>query len=293
MKKTKLLLGLVLGITVTIGLASCVDTNLPTHINDGKLSSSEKLTMQAATGIKLLSETSSVLTNNMRMKRSMSEDQINEVTKILPQLDLMFENDNAFIGMVEEGEFSINETNYQYKETITFKDINLEDVSYVMYYNVDAKFEEHDDKDEVETFSRISGVVSYDNETYFNFVSFTETETEEDEFEEERTFRINVSNESYVLIEESKEQEDNESETNFEYTLVENRKKVLNYSIEVESEGHKDSIEYEINNQEYEVTKRGDLYIVKIGEDDDFNEEVGRFKKVIDENNNVTFQYIV
>ena len=293
MKKTKLLLGLVLGVTVTIGLASCVDTKLPTYINDGKLSSSEKLTMQAATGIKLLSETSSVLTNNMRMKRSMSEDQINEVTKILPQLDLMFENDNAFIGMAEEGEFSINETNYQYKETISFKDINLEDVSYVMYYNVDAKFEEHDDKDEVETFSRISGVVSYDNETYFNFVSFTETETEEDEFEEERTFRINVSNESYVLIEESKEQEGNESETNFEYTLVENRKKVLNYSIEVESEGHKDSIEYEINDQEYEVTKRDDLYIVKIGEDDDFNEEVGRFKKVIDENNNVTFQYIV
>ena len=167
--------------------------------------------------------------------------------------------------------------------------------SYVMYYNVDASYqdiERDDDEDEIETFSRISGVASYDNETFFTFVSFTETESEGDEIEEERTFRINLNEGSYVLIEESKEQERHENETEFEYTFIDNYKKVLNYSIEVEHEGHKDSIEYEINDQEYEILKQGDIYIVKIGEDDEYHDEIGRFKKVITEDNTVTFEYI-
>ena len=295
MKKTKLLLGLLVGVSLTIGLASCDNKGVPTYAEDGVLTSTEKLTMQAATGLKLLSETSLAQTFNMRMKRVMSEDQINEVKQILPSLDLMFENDNAFKGMIEEGEFAINESTYQYKETITFKDVDLKYESYVMYYNVDASYqdiERDDNEDEIETFSRISGVASYDNETFFTFISFTETESEGDEIEEERTFRINLNEGSYVLIEESKEQERHENETEFEYTFIDNYKKVLNYSIEVEHEGHKDSIEYEINDQEYEILKQGDIYIVKIGEDDDYHDEIGRFKKVINEDNTVTFEYI-
>lgn len=303
MKKTNLfktaLLGLTLGVISSCG-GTTPSTNLGQDTNgDGVVSGNEVSakkvqTLQAVTSINLLNSLSDVspgLMQNKLMARRDATASTEDIEKILPQLDVLLTNDALVTSTLEDVETTIGEETFEKKETITFKDSSLKDVTYTLVYN--SRVHEERDDDEIEKITIMSGVVLIDETTTYKFVSHTEEENEDDENEKERNFKVQVDERSYVLVEESYEKEGRETESEFEYTFVNNGRKELEYSIEIENEKFENDIEFEINDREYEVEKFTDkdgkeLYKVKIKEDDNFK-ELFIYEKVVDEAGNVSF----
>lgn len=290
MKKIKILC---LGILTSgaILLSSCTSNSLKDLVHGGDnqnnvTTNSEAFLMQATSSLKLLSN---IDLGSARLSRSLNDTEINEIKEILPQLDLMLNNGTSFESSLTSKENVIEGVTYQYEEVVTFKDSNLIDVTYTLIYNANTK--EFKDDDEKVTVTTIEGVAKVDDATYLPFVSITKTENEWDESETERTFKVNLNENSYVIVEESHEVEDDEIEDEFEYTLINNGRKELEYSIEIEKEGFKDSIEYEVNNKEYELTRVGDEYYVKVKEGRNFV-DYAKFKKIINEDGSVIFELV-
>ncbi len=290
MKKIKIL-GLGILTSGAILLSSCTSNSLKDLVHGGDnqnnvTTNSEAFLMQATSSLKLLSN---IDLGNARLSRSLNDTEINEIKEILPQLDLMLNNGTSFESSLTSKENVIEGVTYQYEEVVTFKDSNLIDVTYTLIYNANTK--EFKDDDEKVTVTTIEGVAKVDDVTYLPFISITKTENEWDESETERTFKVNLNENSYVIVEESHEIEDNETENEFEYTLINNGRKELEYSIEIEKEGFKDSIEYEVNNKEYELTRVGDEYYVKVKEGRNFV-DYAKFKKIINEDGSVIFELV-
>lgn len=290
MKKIKIL-GLGILTSGAILLSSCTSNSLKDLVHGGDnqnnvTTNSETFLMQATSSLKLLSN---IDLGSARLSRSLNDTEINEVKEILPQLDLMLNNGTSFESSLTSKENVIEGVTYQYEEVVTFKDSNLIDVTYTLIYNANTK--EFKDDDEKVTVTTIEGVAKVDDATYLPFVSITKTENEWDESETERTFKVNLNENSYVIVEESHEVEDDEIENEFEYTLINNGRKELEYSIEIEKEGFKDSIEYEVNNKEYELTRVGDEYYVKVKEGRNFV-DYAKFKKIINEDGSVIFELV-
>ena len=290
MKKIKIL-GLGILTSGAILLSSCTSNSLKDLVHGGDnennvTTNSEAFLMQATSSLKLLSN---IDLGSARLSRSLNDTEINEIKEILPQLDLMLNNGTSFESSLTSKENVIEGVTYQYEEVVTFKDSNLIDVTYTLIYNANTK--EFKDDDEKVTVTTIEGVAKVDDVTYLPFVSITKTENEWDESETERTFKVNLNETSYVIVEESHEVEDDEIENEFEYTLINNGRKELEYSIEIEKEGFKDSIEYEVNNKEYELTRVGDEYYVKVKERRNFV-DYAKFKKIINEDGSVIFELV-
>ena len=290
MKKIKIL-GLGILTSGAILLSSCTSNSLKDLVHGGDnqnnvTTNSEAFLMQATSSLKLLSN---IDLGSARLSRSLNDTEINEIKEILPQLDLMLNNGTSFESSLTSKENVIEGVTYQYEEVVTFKDSNLIDVNYTLIYNANTK--EFKDDDEKVIVTTIEGVAKVDDVTYLPFVSITKTENEWDESETERTFKVNLNENSYVIVEESHEVEDNEIENEFEYTLINNGRKELEYSIEIEKEGFKDSIEYEVNNKEYELTRVGDEYYVKVKEGRNFV-DYAKFKKIINEDGSVIFELV-
>ena len=290
MKKIKIL-GLGILTSGAILLSSCTSNSLKDLVHGGDnqnnvTTNSEAFLMQATSSLKLLSN---IDLGSARLSRSLNDTEINEIKEILPQLDLMLNNGTSFESSLASKENVIEGVTYQYEEVVTFKDSNLIDVNYTLIYNANTK--EFKDDDEKVTVTTIEGVAKVDDVTYLPFVSITKTENEWDESETERTFKVNLNENSYVIVEESHEVEDDEIENEFEYTLINNGRKELEYSIEIEKEGFKDSIEYEVNNKEYELTRVGDEYYVKVKEGRNFV-DYAKFKKIINEDGSVIFELV-
>ena len=290
MKKIKIL-GLGILTSGAILLSSCTSNSLKDLVHGGDnqnnvTTNSEAFLMQATSSLKLLSN---IDLGSARLSRSLNDTEINEIKEILPQLDLMLNNGTSFESSLTSKENVIEGVTYQYEEVVTFKDSNLIDVNYTLIYNANTK--EFKDDDEKVIVTTIEGVAKVDDVTYLPFVSITKTENEWDESETERTFKVNLNENSYVIVEESHEVEDDEIENEFEYTLINNGRKELEYSIEIEKEGFKDSIEYEVNNKEYELTRVGDEYYVKVKEGRNFV-DYAKFKKIINEDGSVIFELV-
>ena len=290
MKKIKIL-GLGILTSGAILLSSCTSNSLKDLVHGGDnqnnvTTNSEAFLMQATSSLKLLSN---IDLGSARLSRSLNDTEINEIKEILPQLDLMLNNGTSFESSLTSKENVIEGVTYQYEEVVTFKDSNLIDVTYTLIYNANTK--EFKDDDEKVTITTIEGVAKVYDVTYLPFVSITKTENEWDESETERTFKVNLNENSYVIVEESHEVEDDEIENEFEYTLINNGRKELEYSIEIEKEGFKDSIEYEVNNKEYELTRVGDEYYVKVKEGRNFV-DYAKFKKIINEDGSVIFELV-
>lgn len=303
MKKTNLFKTALLGLTLGV-ISSCggttpssnlgQDTNGDGVVSGNEVSAKKVQTLQAVTSINLLNSFSDVspgLMQNKLMARRDATASTEDIEKILPQLDVLLTNDALVTSTLEDVETTIGEETFVKKETITFKDSSLKDVTYTLVYN--SRVHEERDDDEIEKITIMSGVVLIDETTTYKFVSHMEEENEDDENEKERNFKVQVDERSYVLVEESYEKEGRETESEFEYTFVNNGRKELEYSIEIENEKFENDIEFEINDREYEVEKFTDkdgkeLYKVKIKEDDNFK-ELFIYEKVVDEAGNVSF----
>ena len=288
MKKSLIITSLFIGISLT----SCNLSNDEKVIKDD-----QKFTLQAATSLNLVKSISNVNKFNLSKKSDISENDINEIKEILPQLDLMLENGYTFNSQISEVNKEINNETYKYHEIITFKDLNKEYVTYNLFYNSPKEIKEVDD-DEIEIKQVMNGVATFDNNNYYSFISLSESEKEDDELEDKRIFKINMNNESYIKVEESYEIEGKEIENKFKYTVVENGTKTLEYKVKQEIETNKEKLEYELNDIEYKLVKEFDkdnnrtLYIIKYENEDLDKEFKLKFEKIVLENGEVVFNQI-
>lgn len=288
MKKSLIITSLFIGISLT----SCNLSNDEKVIKDD-----QKFTLQAATSLNLVKSISNVNKFNLSKKSDISENDINEIKEILPQLDLMLENGYTFNSQISEVNKEINNETYKYHEIITFKDLNKEYVTYNLFYNSPKEIKEVDD-DEIEIKQVMNGVATFDNNNYYSFISLSESEKEDDELEDKRIFKINMNNESYIKVEESYEIEGKEIENKFKYTVVENGIKTLEYKVKQEIETNKEKLEYELNDIEYKLVKEFDkdnnrtIYIIKYENEDLDKEFKLKFEKIVLENGDVIFNQI-
>ena len=267
------------------------------------LNNEETFSLQAVSSMKLLSA-ANFNSNKMQRNNSFTEEEKQALINMLPQLDLFLNNGISIKSSIVEKETTINERTFTHVETISFTDNNLENTSYTLYYNIDKSLsnsEKDDGEIESETLEIISGYAKFtDDENYYEFLSYTETESEHDETEVERTFKIyqNKTNNTYIEVKQENENESNEVSTEFEYRLVENGRTTLNYSVEIENKHNKDKIEYEFNNQEYEITRytkdNESYYQVKYENEQGDNdyEVLALVKKIINEDGTISYVFV-
>lgn len=308
MKKTNLLKGLAL-LVVAGSLASCGNSSLGgTDISQENVDEVKEsiLAKQASTGLEAMKLMQNISgTQNLKLRNSknnISQNDIDTIQQLLSQFDMILENNNLFESSASESDIA----EYSVKEIITLKDINGKQESYTLYYNETNSFTdvEHDDDElETETTTLYEGIALYSidgSEVKYNFNSITTVSEEDDEIEIESTFRLREENNpsNYIIIEKENETEGSEVEDSYEYTIYNNNRKVYEYEISVEFDDrrNKKQIELELNNIEYEIDKierNGEtLFYVEV-ENDNTDEEADLiFKKVIDENGNVTYQLI-
>ena len=280
MKKTLLPLSLSL---VVVFLAGCSNSNAR------KVSDKNVYLMQAATGLNIASGVSS---SSKMINRSFSDQDKNDIKEILPTLDMMFDNNSLFTSTINEVNIDIDGKNYQYEEVIKYVNSSLEEGSYRLVYNIDENnLEEDQDDGEVEQESLVSGLAFIDESTSYPFYSKLEKEIEDNEHEEERSFVINTSETSQIIIKEEYEVEGNETEQELHYIVKENNVTTIDYKIELESENNTNEIEIETNNKEFKVKRNvnnGEItYEVSLKDSDSIRKIT--FKKEVDETGEVTF----
>ena len=234
MKKTLFVISLLsmLGLGAVM-LTSCDLGNDTTKLGDVEIPTTFKKenTFQATTSVSLLNSINKAgalkAHNPLKLSKDFNSQSVQEdLTKVLPQLDLMMDNGFDISSNVEEVTTEIEGKTYAVKETISYKDFNNETVTYSLIYN--ARSHEERDDDEIERYTYMEGYVLL-NDANYEFTSVMKNEQEWDEEEVERNFRINLNNNSYIFVESSMENEGNENEEEYEYTYIENGRKVIEY----------------------------------------------------------------
>ena len=297
MKKTLFVISLLsmLGLGAVM-LTSCDLGKDTTKLGDVEIPTTSKKenTFQATTSVSLLNSINKAgalkAHNPLKLSKDFNSKSVQEdLTQVLPQLDLMMDNGFDISSNVEEVSTEIEDKTYTIKETVSYKNFDNETVTYSLIYN--ARSHEERDDDEIEKYTYMEGYVLL-NDANYEFTSVMKNEQEWDEEEVERNFRINLNNNSYIFVESSMENEGNENEEEYEYTYIENGRKVIEYSIEIEKEGFKDSIEIEYNEKEFEVsrTERDGkiLFFVKLKEGRDYRDYL-TYEKVIGDDGSVSY----
>ena len=288
MRKNLFTISLLSIVTLGVGvLTSCSNDTPSTNLGGVEipLSSKKENTFQATTSVSLLNS----ITQSSALSRTQETSTNTDFKEILPQLELMMNNGFDIKSEIESVETTIGDTTYSVKETISYKDFNNQDVTYSLVYNV-KEYEEKDD-DEIEKYTLMDGYALLEENEY-SFRSLMKSEEEHDENEVERNFKINLENNSYIFVESSLENEGDETEEEYEYTYVENGRKKMEYSIEIEKEGFKDSIEIEENEKEYEVkriSKDGKTYfLIQIKEGNNYKDYLS-YEKVLNDDGSVSY----
>ena len=316
------------GLFCTLSLTALVSCSLGDTNPEEEISALESTNIQAATGLNIVANLS--LKNTPPSLRQFSKDFNKEITdeekskieQILPTVDMLLDNGNVFSSVREEIETTINDVTYSYKETISFINSNLSENHYFLFYNEldeegkviapslknntkdDHKDEDHnkpgdnhrdnhdhDHEDEMVIFQRILGLATFDDENFYDFESVSKSEIEDDESEEERRFKINLSENSYVRVNQEIETEERKFENEFSYVYVENNRVSSKYSIEIEK-GKKDQIQVKIDDLKYSIdrfTHKNGEVIFKIKYKDDSSKILATYKKEVDEEGNITF----
>ena len=290
----------ILGSIVLLGtLASCSgltsgDNGNLGNGNENNLTVDQKQNIEVLTSLKMVESISNVNNISGAYRGFNNQTALNDDTilEILPTIDALLNNGTVVTSTVEEVDTIYDGTTYKYKETLNYKDSNLQDASYTLIYNKEDTFTEQH-RDETEETTLLKGVAIINENERYAFTSLDKIETEGNETEEERYFKITLSNNSYVMVEEEFEEERNKSESEFEYTYVNNGRVEVQYSISLEDKLKFDEIEYEINGTEYEIKKTiidgEEIYKVKLEKDNDYTKAIGVYKKVKLEDGSVTF----
>lgn len=174
-----------------------------------------------------------------------SDGQTDAADDIAAELD-------AYMALVEsllsDGGFQMQESasdreGYETKMVVSYRDMNGRALQYELHYNSIARPDDDDDDDdfddrfenEREEEYGIEGIMVIDGADYA-IRGERETESEGSETESETTFRVTLSDASYMLVEQSCESERNETEQEYSYSVFENGRLTERSSFEYEEE---------------------------------------------------------
>lgn len=124
---------------------------------------------------------------------------------------------------------------YDYVMSVTYTDfLGQTRDSGTIYYNRTHESTEHDG-DESETTYTLEGIMVL-GENEYPLRGTHQSESEDGESENEYEMRVYLGDNSYILVEQSHENEGNESEIEYCYTVTENGRRVSRTTFEYESE---------------------------------------------------------
>lgn len=278
MKTTKIILPLF----ASMLLAGCNTTNnqnnnFPIDTKD----TANVYAFEAATSIGLLGKTS--ISNLAMLKAAKDVDQsiIDELIKYLPSVEAALTGLDELIAAKEEAS---DLAEYTTKMSVTYKDINLKDNSFVMYYNETLEIEEDDDDDQ-EVESSIEGIIQIGENTY---PIRGEKELDVDEYEV--SFIYQLDDNASIKV----EQEIENDVTEFQYEVIIHGRSIYEYSLEVK----KDKVELEVEDEklgekeiEFKLINRDSKTLILAEFEDDKQEVEVLFEKV--NNDDGTSSYIV
>lgn len=219
-------------------------------------------------------------------KAKADETLVNQIKDYLPSVEAALTNQSL---MTSSEVVASDRNEYATKVIITYTDIAFINQTMTMYYNETAIPDDDFDDDWDDQFEEeyvIDGLIIIDDVEY---QMFGKKELDQDEYEVSFTYQIDENN--YIKV----EQEIENDESEFNYTVIQNRRKVYEYSLEVED----NSVELEVKDRnlgvekmEFEFLRRDNrTYIIAEVRQNGVSSEIV-FEKVVDELNNVTYNVI-
>ena len=259
-------------------LASCSPST------NSNLLTEKQFSYQALTTSFMVNASSS---STLGMKKLASEKE-NEVSTLLDEIDLLLANfDYEYSSNIVESD----KEEYQTKEIITYSSAEEENLEVVLYYNTKEEIEQ--DEEEVEQETTRAGLLIKDETTY-KFKTKVENEQEENEVEAEEKFILYTSEDekSYIKSTRSEEVEHNEKEVKYSYEIVENNKKVEEFSFKQEVEDNKEKIKFNVNGKEYKIHTYVEQENTYLKVKNEQTNEITTYLKVVDEQGNVTYSIV-
>ena len=259
-------------------LASCSPST------NSNLLTEKQFSYQALTTSFMVNASSS---SALGMKKLASEKE-NEVSTLLDEIDLLLANfDYQYSSNIVESD----KEEYQTKEIITYTSAEEENLEVILYYNTKEEIEQ--DEEEVEQETTRAGLLIKDETTY-KFKTKVENEQEENEVENEEKFILYTSEDekSYIKSTRSEEVEHNEKEVKYSYEIVENNKKVEEFSFKQEVEDNKEKIKFNVNGKEYKIHTYVEQENTYLKVKNEQTNEITTYLKVVDEQGNVTYSIV-
>lgn len=256
-------------------LASCSPSTVSNLLTEKQFS------YQALTTSFMVNASSS---SALGMKKLANEKE-NEVSTLLDEIDLLLANfDYEYSSNIVESD----KEEYQTKEIITYSSAEEENLEVILYYNTKEEIEQ--DEEEVEQETTRAGLLIKDETTY-KFKTKVENEQEENEVENEEKFILYTSEDekSYIKSTRSEEVEHNEKEVKYSYEIVENNKKVEEFSFKQEVEDNKEKIKFNVNGKEYKIHTYVEQENTYLKVKNEQTNEITTYLKVVDELGNVTY----
>ena len=259
-------------------LASCSPSTVSNLLTEKQFS------YQALTTSFMVNASSS---SALGMKKLANEKE-NEVSTLLDEIDLLLANfDYQYSSNIVESD----KEEYQTKEIITYSSAEEENLEVILYYNTKEEIEQ--DEEEVEQETTRAGLLIKDETTY-KFKTKVENEQEENEVENEEKFILYTSEDekSYIKSTRSEEVEHNEKEVKYSYEIVENNKKVEEFSFKQEVEDNKEKIKFNVNGKEYKIHTYVEQENTYLKVKNEQTNEITTYLKVVDELGNVTYSIV-
>lgn len=259
-------------------LASCSPSTVSNLLTEKQFS------YQALTTSFMVNASSS---SALGMKKLASQDN-DEVFTLLDEIDLLLANfDYQYSSNIVESD----KEEYQTKEIITYSSAEEENLEVILYYNTKEEIEQ--DEEEVEQETTRAGLLIKDETTY-KFKTKVENEQEENEVENEEKFILYTSEDekSYIKSTRSEEVEHNEKEVKYSYEIVENNKKVEEFSFKQEVEDNKEKIKFNVNGKEYKIHTYVEQENTYLKVKNEQTNEITTYLKVVDELGNVTYSIV-
>lgn len=264
----------------SLALASCTpqasSSGNGNSDNGTQLSSEESLKLQTVTAMSHIND----IKPSQKVLRGhedhvITPEEKESIRSILPNLEILMDDGGIQTdSKVEKVNIQNGSITYDTKESYSF-----DNMTYILLYkdttndNVNDGYDNFfsqgwNDKNNV---SRISGLAFADDNAFnadgtvdlTQGVPFRSFEKEKERTnhgqvkkEVERTLRIAADANSYIQVEEEHETSAKGETHEFSYKIRENRKEILDYSIELESEKGETKISYEMNDIEYEMQRK-------------------------------------
>ena len=259
-------------------LASCSPST------NSNLLTEKQFSYQALTTSFMVNASSS---SALGMKKLASEKE-NDLSTLLDEIDLLLANfDYEYSSNIVESD----KEEYQTKEIITYSSAEEENLEVILYYNTKEEIEQ--DEEEVEQETTRAGLLIKDETTY-KFKTKVENEQEENEVEAEEKFILYTSEDekSFIKSTRSEEVEHNEKEVKYSYEIVENNKKVEEFSFKQEVEDNKEKIKFNVNGKEYKIHTYVEQENTYLKVKNEQTNEITTYLKVVDEQGNVTYSIV-